>query len=72
MELDLRLFKCRDERLYMTVRKPWGPWPGISRRPLEERLLDVVNSDLEEMTSLQEKSIPLKRPCAQDPSGLFK
>ena len=72
MELDLRLFRCKDERLYMTVRKPWGPWPGISRRPLDERLLDVVNSDLEEMTSLQEKSIPLKRPCAQDPSGLFK
>lgn len=72
MELDRRLFKCKDERLYMTVTKPCGPWPGISRRPLDERLLDVVNSDFEEMTSLQEKSMPLKRPCAQDSPGLFK
>ena len=54
----------------MTVRKPCGPGPGTSRRPLDGRLADV-KSDLDEMMSLQENSIPLKRPRIQESSVLF-
>lgn len=56
----------------MTVRNPCGAWPGTLRQPLDERLVDVVRSDLDEMTSLHENSMPLKRPCTQEPSVLHK
>lgn len=43
----------------MIVRNPCAPGPGFSRRPLDGRLADV-NSDLDEMMSLQDNNMPLK------------
>lgn len=54
----------------MTVRNPCGPEPGISRQPLDGRLVDV-KSDLDEMMSLHENKMPLNRPCTQEPSVLY-